>query len=217
MLLKGFALVCLFIVRLRFPANKSISANIRTRYGNDILKKVRRFEKLDYKIRKILLDVSFLESCFSNEVIPNFLHFRTANNRLQNSTSYADCQKLLLQEELSSKNIQLDKVKKEFKLLKKDLCNVMSIFDYLYVTSLFLESNLNSIEKVGIKQNVKLKKLIEANIKHNPKDIIYNFSSHTLTKDQECLLIKGLNFSLPPNKLRYEEYLLPYELLFRDL
>ena len=116
MLLKSFALVCLFIVRLRFPVNKPISANIRSRYGGTVLKQVRRFERVDFKIRKVLLDITFLESCASNNVNPNFLRFRTSNSRLQNSTSYEDCQILLLQEEISIKNAQLDNLKKEFKL-----------------------------------------------------------------------------------------------------
>ena len=43
-----------------------------------------------------------------------------------------------MQEEISSKNTQLVY---DFKELKKELYGVMSIFDYLYITSLFLESN----------------------------------------------------------------------------
>ena len=30
------------------------------------------------------------------------------------------------------------------------------------------------------------------------------------------MLIKGLNFALPPKKLKYEDYMLPFELLNRD-
>ena len=59
--------------------------------------------------------------------------------------------------------------------------------------------------------------MFEENIKHDPKDIIHNYSSHILTPDQEYLLIKGLNFALPPKKPRYEDYMLPFELLYRDI
>ena len=62
-----------------------------------------------------------------------------------------------------------------------------------------------------------LSKLLESKIKHDPKDIIYNFSSRNLTKNQAALLIKGLNFAIPPKNLRYEDYMLQYELLYRDL
>ena len=48
----------------------------------------------------------------------------------------------------------------------------MSTFDYLYITSLFLESNAKSIENIEVKQNYKLTKLLESKIKHDAKDII---------------------------------------------
>ena len=31
------------------------------------------------------------------------------------------------------------------------------------------------------------------------------------------LLVKGLNFALPPKKLKYDDHLLPFELLYRDI
>ena len=217
MLLKTVALVFLFIVRLRFPSNYSIAKNVRRRYGDSVLISIRKFEKLDFRIRKALLDLNFLETCSSNDVIPNFLNFKTTNNKLKDSASYEECQKLLLREEILNKRTHLDKLKTEFKAVKKGLHDVMSIFDYLYITSLFLESNIKAIEKIENKQNFKLATLLENKISHDPKHIIYNFSSHNLTKKQEDLLIKGLNFALPPKKLRYEEYLLNFELLYRDL
>ena len=58
--------------------------------------------------------------------------------------------------------------------------------------------------------------LLEENVQHDPKQIIHNYSSPILTPDQESLLMKGLNFSLPPKMLRYEDYMLPFELLYRD-
>ena len=51
-------LVFLFLARVRFPRNESIPSVIRRRYGHDTLKPLRNFEKLDYKIRKVELDVS---------------------------------------------------------------------------------------------------------------------------------------------------------------
>ena len=159
---------------------------------------IRKFEKLDYRIRKVILDQNFLETCSSNDVIPNFLNFRTTNSRLKDSKSYEECQKLLLQEEIMNKSTHAEKLKTEFKIVKKGLYDVMSIFDYLYITSLFLESNIKSIDKIETKQISKLSISLESKIQHDPKNIIYNFSSHNLTKNQESLLIKGLNFALPP-------------------
>ena len=52
---------------------------------------------------------------------------------------------------------------------------------------------------------------------HDPEKVIYNFSSYDLTQTEISLLLKGLNFSLPPPKLKLENHLLPLELLYRDV
>ena len=52
--------------------------------------------------------------------------------------------------------------------------------------------------------------------RNNPDKVIYNFSSVTLSDRDKSLLSKGLNFPLPPASLEYSEYLMDYELFFRD-
>ena len=87
-MLRVISIVFLFLVRLRFPSNLSTIQVIRNRYGNDTVKLVRQFEKLDYKHRKILLDLNFLENCIKNNVTPKFLQFRLANKDLRSSSTY---------------------------------------------------------------------------------------------------------------------------------
>ena len=218
MWVKTLSLVFLFILRLRFPQSKSIATNLRTRYGNPVLKTVRKFEKLDFKIRKIELDLSFLQTCDEKKVIPKFLQFRTANKTLKSSDSYKQCQELLLNEEIKKKQDELAKARIEFKTMKTNLYEKISYFDFLYIVSLFLDKNKSAIEKIEIKQNIKLLNLLNFDEgPHDPKKIIHNFSSHVLTKEQENLLMKGLNYGLPLKKLRYENYMINFELLFRDV
>ena len=54
-------------------------------------------------------------------------------------------------------------------------------------------------------------------LQHDPEKVIYNFSSYELTQTGISLLLKGLNFSLTPQKLKFENHLLPFELLYRDV
>ena len=54
-------------------------------------------------------------------------------------------------------------------------------------------------------------------LQHDPKKLIDNFSSYNLSKTETPLLLKGLNFSLPPKKLKFENHLLPFELLYRSV
>ena len=51
----------------------------------------------------------------------------------------------------------------------------------------------------------------------NRDDVIFNYSNRNLTPEEKQLLAKGLNFSLPPNKLKYVDYLVPFEFLHRKL
>ena len=86
----------------------------------------------------------------------------------------------------------------------------------MFITSLFLEKNRRVLQKVESTQNHKLSKMLEDQPVHEADDLIYNFSSHVLTPAQVSILMKGLNFALPPKKLRYEDYLLNFELLYRN-
>ena len=52
---------------------------------------------------------------------------------------------------------------------------------------------------------------------HNPNKIIHNISSYQLSEIEMSLLCIGLNFALPPKKLKFENYLLPFELLSRNI
>ena len=40
---------------------------------------------------------------------------------------------------------------------------------------------------------------------------------HSLTKDEKSLLSRGLNFAILPKIVNYADYVLPFELLFRDI
>ena len=69
-------------------------------------------------------------------------------------------------------------------------------------------------------QNKKFAKLSEVScesVSHDPDKVIYNFCSHKLTEEEKSTLSKGLQFALAPKMLEYANYMLPFELLFRDI
>ena len=82
------SLVFIFLTRLRFPSKLSIAEVLRKRYGDRILKLVRKFEKTDIKHKKALLDLQFLKICEDHNVIPKFLRFKVANATLRTSLSF---------------------------------------------------------------------------------------------------------------------------------
>jgi len=87
--------------------------------------------------------------------------------------------------------------------------------DWIHITSTI--DNLKTMEKIKYIQDLKLASLVGSNKSHDPKQVIYNFSDYTLTPIEEELLMKGLNFALPPKKLDYSGFLLPFELLYRGI
>ena len=76
-------LVFLFFAGISFPKAKSIATVIRSRYVDKPLKIVRKSEKLDFKLRNAKCDSKFLCECENNDLISNFLCFRTDHKNLK--------------------------------------------------------------------------------------------------------------------------------------
>ena len=85
MIVRVLALVFLFLLKLRFSANKSVAEIIRKRYGSEAVKCLCKFEKLDFQIRKSEADLQFLQSCHQEGLTPKFLNFKLANSSLKHS------------------------------------------------------------------------------------------------------------------------------------
>ena len=133
MIIRVLSLVLLFIVRLRFQSGKSIASVIQSRYNDEIVKQIRRFEKLDFKIRKNEADLDFLQSCQQNNLIPKFLNFKVASSSLQFSRTYKQCLKQLLKQEIKEKVSIISKQKKEFTALKELIEKKLSIIDFAHI------------------------------------------------------------------------------------
>ena len=101
---------------LRFPRHLSTVKILRKKYGDVIVRKVREFEKLNFKYRKVLLDIDFLNTCLKSNIIPKFVQFRVSNKDLRNSTAYRQCQIKLLKQEISNK--------RNLRTLRRDLTSV---------------------------------------------------------------------------------------------
>ena len=73
-IVRVLAQVFLFLLKLRFPTNKSVAEIICKRYGVDTVKGLRKFEKLDFKIRKNEAGLEFLQMCHQDGLTPKFLN-----------------------------------------------------------------------------------------------------------------------------------------------
>ena len=111
-----------------------------------VLKAIRKFEKVDYKLRKPKLDISFLVKCQNENIIPNFLKFRLANKNLQNSVTYKKCQRSLLQTDIHNKKSHLRTLQNEVNRLRNELQFQLNCIDFAHISAIFLSSNDNLLK-----------------------------------------------------------------------
>ena len=107
-------IVFLFLARVRFSRSKSIAEVIQSRYSENIVKRIRKLEELDYRLRKAELDLQFLCKWDDSNAIPIFLNFCLSNNHLKYSSTYRLCQLNLLREEIHQKKSTIRSLQKEF-------------------------------------------------------------------------------------------------------
>ena len=125
----------------------------------------------------------------------------------------------LLREEIFVKKSKVKTFEKDFIVLKRKSRETLGIIDYTHLCCLFFNKN---DRKLKHQQDTNSKKLFDLRFKnsktsHDPKKVIFNYLSHVLTESEKSLLCKGLNFPIPPKTLEYADYLLPFELLYRDI
>ena len=145
MIVRIIGLVFLFIIRIRFPRGKSTVDIIRNRYGEAFVKKMRRFQKWDFKLQKCYLDLRFLLDCKQNGVIPKFLRFKSVNRHLNNSHVYRKCQLRLLEQEIKSKPRRIITLENNAQRVKKELQKTFSVLDFSNICFLFLVATDKSI------------------------------------------------------------------------
>ena len=210
-------LVFLFLIRLRFPTSKSIPSIIKERYGREILKLIRKFEKVDFKFKKATLDLDFLYYCRNNNLIPTFLKFKLANKTLANSDVYKLCQQKLLPAEIEEKKRVINEHKNNHYKLPTEIKQQVNPIDFVHISSIFLMYNDKNIRKCKEVQDCKIIKLSKNSLsRNNPDKVICNTLSVNLSESDKSLLSKCLNFALPPASQEYSEYLVDFELFFRD-
>ena len=200
-------LVFIFIARLKFASGLSIVEVLHNRYGTNLVKNVRKLEKIDYKYCRLQLDLDFLQTCQHSNVIPKFLWFKLPNRNLRSSSAYNTYQKRLLKEEINIKKNKIKQYLLELNSIKKQLQSKISFIDSWHICTLSLNINNKKLSRAKSIQNKKLSNLVLENsnliseTSHDPEKVIFNFSSHELSDDKKSLLCKGLNSAIPPKRL----------------
>ena len=166
-----------------------------------------------------MLDIDFLNNCINHDLVPKFIQFKVANRGLRSSKVYRQCQQQLLREELSVKKRHLSTLQKKFDHTKHQLHHTVRDIDFIHISCKFLVLNDRKMLRARLVQEKKLVNLglTTANEQNDPEKVIFNFSNRTLSHSEKSLLAKGLNLTIPPKKLNYADFLLPFEQAFYQL
>ena len=98
------------------------------------------------------------------------------------------------------------------------LQNELNLIGFVHVSTLFFGINDKILKPKNLVLQKKFYKLLqESKTENDPEKVIFNFSKYVLSNIEKKLLVKGLNFRLPSNQLKYANYLVHLELLHRNI
>ena len=172
------------------------------------------------KLGKAKLDLEFLKNCKNRLVIPKFLRFKVANRRLRNSSAYRQCQNKLLQDEIAAKHARIRILSSQGTVAYSNLAALVSSVDLIHLKSVSDHENtkrLNQNQKIQDRKLFRLCAETKSDNSIDPNTVVFNFSQQLITDQEKEILSKGLNFSIPPNKLDYFAFLAPFETLHKKL
>ena len=182
---------------------RNIAGYLSRNYGRDVLHLYDELKKSHERGQSFLLDLKFLKSCRSNNVIPKFLWFRTANPYLLNTRAYRQCQQRLLVEEIRLKYKDWNRWKKIYsyhlnqmkEILPEDL--LKRVLDYI---------SDRSIAVLCVKDSTLTKKLDALKqsmivIEKVNRHVVKNFSTRKLSDEEIQCLAHGLDYGLVPKDI----------------
>ena len=101
-----------------------------------------------------------------------------------------------------------------------NLYALVSSLDFIHLKSVSDRENSKKLSQHQRTQDRKLFRLSSKAKKESsldPNSVVFNFSQRLITDEEKEILSKGLNFSIPPNKLDYCAFLAPFEILHKQL
>lgn len=169
-------------------------------YGEDISIKTRTFAKLRHKISKSLCTLTFLSRCRDHKVVPNFLKLKHHIKTSSSSNILHKASMSLLRNQIKHTRYELDSISKQLYSLHLELSKVLSCNDWQTfdrITSMQAQRTFELTTSTHIR---KFNSLLPKNPVNKPasRRTVVNISTYQLSKDEESILSKGLNFSVAP-------------------
>ncbi|XP_069976574.1 uncharacterized protein, partial [Penaeus vannamei] len=199
---------------IRFPRGTSIVEILSNRYGRPVLLKYRETEKTDFKIKKLNLDIEFLQTCKNYNIIPKFLQFKVYNHRFTDTKIYRSWLFKLLNYEIRQKTKQLAHESGKYPLLLQNLRNLTSFLDFNCLKGLLTRNNDKDLVRIKTRHLRKLHNLgLTPEYEVDSSKVIFNYSNRNFSEDETKLLSLGLDFALPCKSPSFADHFLAFERL----
>ena len=206
-----------FKALLKFHGTSQLFKYLKKRYTKDQVKLLNSLVRLKGKIRTKRNLVNHHRSCLSNRVLPNYLQHRLTAAKVKSSLNI---ERAFLTDEIQSLLSQISWCKAKFANVWKETRKFSSIHDLIRI-SLYI----NSIdERMNMKELRHHSKQLEHLIckrygttYRNGEGHVHNLSDYSLDENEKFVLEHGLNFKIPPTRIKTEEVLAEFELLFSQL
>ena len=146
----------------------------------------------------------------THNVFPTFLNFKVSSSSLRRSKAYVQCKSRLLSAEIQTKNRQFRRLTVQLHKDRQDLRERVGLLDFTHLTATIDRQLRKRLKRTEHVQDSKLRRLRLQGAPSNaidPDNVIFNLSSRQLTHDEKLVLSKGLDYSFPPSKLLYTNYL----------
>ena len=211
-------LVLIFLIKL-FARAKLFSI-IREKYGQDILRAVRAYERLLKRHEKLQCDLKFLLKCKKERLCPNFA---TPNLSIKvNAKVKRKICRIILETEINNKHNIRKTLRKQMVDTYEDIKEKVG-----FLISQAIKYKMRTLIDTNRKKwcrthEKKLNKLRDADKDRDSEDdvfarnIIRNFSSYKLSKVEEEALIHGLDTYIP-HKFDKRRIEVEFELLYQNI
>ena len=173
-------------------ASINIYKFIRQNHGQDIIKKVRHYQKLKTRLTKLKTDKVYITSCKKEDLIPAFakvnLSIKIGGQKLKEKVT-----KLVMDMEFSDKHYQIRKIRKKIRAIAISLKSSLGLIllNAVIYQVLVIRSRLKSLKKRHEKKPYNLRRQ-NINVNDSPvviELIMHNFSSSTLSLDEHLAFI----------------------------
>ena len=206
-------IVLLAALKFKFSRNETTVQYLQRSYDASVLTSYKQLETTARKLRKTDLDIRLLYTCKMNKIVPNFVKFKLYKKSLYASKFYQDAT-----QEINFKEKQSIRLESKFTQLEHSLKVPLSGLDLIYIKSK-LSTYINQYTtNITAVHNRKLNKFgISQPDFQFIYQVLFNFSSYTLSKKEKFLLSLGLDFCLPTSKPKYVNYYTSFEKLANSL